>query len=91
MTTKGADVHDKEDPPQGGEIHKEGQGEEEGLASAMEIRHGAIQVEDSNAAFLLMAEATVMTATALLSTIMSGALASLGVGMTAIIPGLSLP
>ncbi len=43
----------------------------------------AVHVDNSYAAFLLMAEATVMTATALLLL--------LGVGMTTIIPGLLLP
>jgi hypothetical protein len=90
-TTKGADDHDEEDPPQGGKIRKEGQGEEEGLASVVEILyHAAVQVEDSNMVFLLMAEAMVVTATASLSTVASGASASLGAGMMTIIPGLSL-
>jgi hypothetical protein len=47
----------------------------------------AVQVDDSNAAFLLMAEAAVATATALLSTIAFGALLSLGVGTMTIILG----
>ena len=86
MTKRGADNHNMEDPPQEGQICKEGQGKEEGLASAEEVRHAAIQVDDGNMAFLLMAEATVATATVLLSTIPLGALSSLGAGMTTIIP-----
>ncbi len=61
----------------------EGQGKEEGLVSAKELCHAAIHVDDSDTAFLLMAEATVETVTALSS--------SLGVGTTTIIPGLLLP
>jgi hypothetical protein len=59
--------------------------------SAEEVHCAATQVEDSNAAFLLMAEATVVTLTASLSTIPPGALSSLGAGTTTIIPGLVLP
>jgi hypothetical protein len=61
----------------------EGHGKEEGSTSAEEVCHMAVHVDNSYAAFLLMAEATVMTATALLLL--------LGVGMTTIIPGLLLP
>jgi hypothetical protein len=50
-------------------MHKEGQAKEEGLASAKEVPLVAIQVDISNAAFLLMAEATVATAATLLSTV----------------------
>jgi hypothetical protein len=50
----------------------------------------AVQVEDSNVAFLLMAEVAVMTVTTLSSTVASGALLSLGAGMMTIIPGLLL-
>ncbi len=51
--------------------------------SAKEVCRVAVHVDNSNAVFLLMAEATVVMATALLSL--------LGVGMTTIIPGLLLP
>ncbi len=37
MKTKGADNHNEEDPPQWGKMRKEGQGKEEGLASAKEV------------------------------------------------------
>ncbi len=60
---KGVDDHDKEDPPQGGKIREEGQGKEEGSASAEEVHRTAAQVDDSKAGFLLMAKATVPTAT----------------------------
>jgi hypothetical protein len=82
-TAKGAEDHNKKAPPQGGKICKEGQGKEEGSVSAKEVCHAAVQVDDGNAAFLLMAEATVATATPSLS--------SLGAGTTTIIPGLLLP
>ncbi len=82
-TTKRADDQDKKDPPKGGIICKEGQGEEEGLASAEEVRCAAIQVDDVNTAFLLMVEAMVATATA--------SLLLLGVGTTTIILELLLP
>ncbi len=52
-------------PPRGGEICKEGQGKEDGLASAKEVRPMAIQVYYGNAAFLLMAELAVVTRTML--------------------------
>jgi hypothetical protein len=74
-----------------GKICEEGQGEEEGSASAKEIRRVAVQVDNSGAAFLLMAEATVATVTALLSTVALRALLSLGAGTMTIIPGLLLP
>ncbi len=77
--------------PRGGKIHEDGQDEEVGLASANEAHRVAIQVDGSDAAFLLMAEGTVVIATALLSTIALGASSSLGAGMMMIIPGLSLP
>ncbi len=51
----------------------------------------AIQVDDGDAAFLLIAEARVATATALLSTIALGVLSSLGAGTMMIIPVLLLP
>jgi hypothetical protein len=51
----------------------------------------AVQVDDGDAAFLLMVEATVATATTSLSTIMSGALSSLGARTMMIILGLLLP
>ncbi len=73
------------------DICKEGQGKEEGLASAKEVHPAVAQVEDGNMAFLLMEEGTVTTATALLSTIALGALSLLGAGTTMIIPGLSSP
>jgi hypothetical protein len=91
MTTKWADDHDEEDPPPRGKIHKYGQGKEEGLAFAKEVRCAAVQVHDSNAAFLLMAEARAATVTALLSTVASGVLLSLGTGTMTIIPGLLSP
>ncbi len=69
---KGVDDHNKEDPPRGGKIRKEGQREEEGLASAKEVCRTAIQVHDRNAVFLLMVEARIATATALLSTVALG-------------------
>ncbi len=56
---------------------------EEGLASAEEVCRAAVHVDNNNAVFLLMAEATVMTAAALSLL--------LGVGTTTIIPGLLLP
>jgi hypothetical protein len=77
--------------PARGEIRKEGQGKEEGSASAEEVRHAAVQVDDGNAAFLLMAEATVATATASSSTVALGASLSLGAGTMMIIPGFLLP
>jgi hypothetical protein len=61
------------------------------LASAKEIRRAAIQVDDGNVAFLLMAEATIATATALLSTVALRALFMLGAGTMTIVPELSLP
>jgi hypothetical protein len=61
---------------------EEEQGKEEGLASAKELCRAAVQVDDGNVAFLLMAEATVVTATELSS--------SLGAGTTMIILGLLL-
>ncbi len=61
------------------------------MASAKEVHRAAVQVEDGNMAFLLMAEATVLTATALLSTIALGALSSLGAGTMTITSGLSSP
>ncbi len=81
--TKQADDQDKKDPPKGRIICKEGQGEEEGLASAKEVRCVAVQVDDGNAALLLMVEAMVATATA--------SLLLLGVGTTTIILELLLP
>jgi hypothetical protein len=87
--TKGVDDHDKEDPLQGGKIREEGQGREEGLASAKEVCHAAVQIHNGNMAFLLMAEAMVATATTLLSTIALEASLLLGAGMMTIIPGLS--
>jgi hypothetical protein len=61
----------------------EGQGKEERSASAEEVCCTAVHVDNSNMAFLLMAEATVATATALSLL--------LGVETTRIIPGLLLP
>jgi hypothetical protein len=90
-TTKGADNHNKEDPPQGGKICKEGQGKEEGLASAKEVHCTAVQVDNSNAAFLLMVEAMITITTISFSTIASGVLSLLGAGMTMIIPELPSP
>ncbi len=80
---KEVDDHNKEDPPQGGEIRKEGQGKEEGLVSAKEVCRAAIQVDNGNAVFLLMAEMTVTT--------MAASSLSLGAGTTTIILGLLLP
>jgi hypothetical protein len=91
ITIEGADDHDKEDLPQGGKICKVDQGKEEGLVSANEIRPTAVQVDNSNKAFLLMVEATVVTATALSSTVMLRALSSLGAGKMTVIPGLLSP
>jgi hypothetical protein len=54
------------------------------LVSAKEVCCTAIKVDNGNAAFLLMVEATVATTTSLL-------LLSLGAGRTTIIPGLLLP
>jgi hypothetical protein len=51
-------------PPPGGKIREEGQGKEEGSASAEDVRRAAVQVDDGDAAFLLKAEATFATATA---------------------------
>jgi hypothetical protein len=73
--------------PLGGEIRKEGQSKEEGLESAKEVCCTAVQVDNSNAVFLLMAEARVAPTTALSSTVASGALLLLGGGATMIIPG----
>jgi hypothetical protein len=72
----------KTPPSKGGKIRLEGQGKEEGSASAEEVCRAGIHVDNSNVAFLLMAEATVVTATA--SSLL------LGVGTTTIIPGLLL-
>jgi hypothetical protein len=47
-------------------IREEDQEEEEGLASAEEVHCAAVQVDNSNAAFLLMVEVKVATVTALL-------------------------
>jgi hypothetical protein len=69
-------------PLQGGEIRKEGQGKEEGSASAEEVCRAAVLFDDRNAAFLLMAE--VMVAIAIAS------LLSFGAGTTTIILGLLL-
>ncbi len=69
-------------PPRGGK-HKESQGKEEGLASAKEVCCTAVQVDNDNAAFLLMVEAMVATPTALSS--------SLEAGTTTIISRLLLP
>jgi hypothetical protein len=88
--TKGVDNHDKEDPPRG-KIRDEGQGKEEELVSAEDVHRTAIQVENGNAAFLLMADAMVATATLLSSSTASGALLSLIARTMTIIPGLSLP
>jgi hypothetical protein len=52
-------------PPQGGKICKECKGKEEGFASVEEVRRAAVQVHNDDAAFLLSAEATVATTTAL--------------------------
>jgi hypothetical protein len=76
--------------PQGGKICKEGQDKEVGSASSEEVHRAAIQVNNGNTAFLLMAEVTVMTATTLLSAVALGALLLLGAGMIAIILGLLL-
>jgi hypothetical protein len=105
MMTNRAGDHDEEDPrqrrrgrqpqqggtPPGGKICKEGLGKGEGLASAKEVHRAVIQVDDGDTAFLLMLEATVVTATASSSTIASGASSWLGVGTMTIIPGLSSP
>jgi hypothetical protein len=92
MTMKGEDdqtTTTRRTPPWG-KIRKESQGKEEGSASVKEVHCAAIQVDDRDAAFLFIAEATIATTTALLSTVTSGALSSLGVGMTTIIPELLL-
>jgi hypothetical protein len=44
-------------------MREEGQGNEKGSASAKEVCCTAVQVDDGNAAFLLMAEGTVPTVT----------------------------
>jgi hypothetical protein len=85
--TKGVDNHDVEDPPRGRKIREEGQVEEEGLASAKEVRHAAVQVHNGNAAFPLMAEATVMTPITVSSTIALVASSLSGAGTMTIIPG----
>jgi hypothetical protein len=90
MTTKVVENHNEEDPP-GGEICKEGQGEEEGLVSAKEVRRAAVQVANGTAAFLLMEEVTVPTKTTLSSTVASGVLLWLGAGTMSISLGLLLP
>jgi hypothetical protein len=90
MATKRADNHDKEDPPpRGGKTRKEGQGKEEGSASAKEVCCTAIQVENGNMTFLLMGEGTVATVTVLSSTVAFGASSLLGAGTMTVIPGLS--
>jgi hypothetical protein len=76
-------------PRQGGGI--EGQGKEEVLASAKEKRHVAVQVDNCDAVFLLMAEVTVATATTSPSTVSLGASLSLGVGTMTILLRLLLP
>ncbi len=72
-------------------IRKEGQGKEDGSASAKGVLCVAIQVYYGNAAFLLMAEAMVATTTALLSTVTLGASLLLGAGTMTIILGLLSP
>ncbi len=66
----------------------EGQGEDEGLASAEEVRCTAVKVDDYDVAFLFLEEATIATVTMLLSTAALGVSLLLGVGTTMIIPGL---
>jgi hypothetical protein len=89
MTTKGRQPQGG-GLPRGGKIHKEGQDVEERLVSAKEVCRAAVQVDGSDAAFLLMAKAMVALATALLSTVRLGASSSLGAGTIMIIPGLLL-
>jgi hypothetical protein len=77
---KGAGDRDKEDPPEGGKYVKRAKKKEEGLASAKEVCYVAIKVDDGNATFLLMAEATVAIVTALSSTVELGAVFVVGSG-----------
>jgi hypothetical protein len=86
-TTKGADDHNKEDPPQGGKYVRRAKARRRD----QHLRHVAIQVDNGNAAFLLILKAMVATLTATLSTVTLGALSTLGAGTMMIIPGLSLP
>jgi hypothetical protein len=86
--TKEVDDHNEEDSPEG-ENMQGGPRQGEGLATAKEVRCAAIQVDGGNAAFLLMAEATVSIATGLSSTLALGASSLLGAGTMMIIPGLS--
>ncbi len=58
----------------------------EGLGSAKDGRCAAVQVDDGDTAFLLIAEVMVATTTALLSTVMLGAWLSLGAGTMVLIP-----
>ncbi len=88
---KGVDNHNKENPPRGEEIPEEGQGKEVGSVSAEEVHRVAFQVDNGDGAFLLMAEVTVSTATASLSTVALGASLSLGVWTMMIILGFLLP
>jgi hypothetical protein len=77
--------------PRRGNICKEGQDKEEGLASVKEVCTAAVQVDGGNAEFLLMAEVLVAIVTMSLLTVMLGAPSSLGVGTMMIIPGLLSP
>jgi hypothetical protein len=50
-------------PPQGGEIHEDGQGKQKGWVSAEEVHSTAVKADNVDTGFLLMVEATVATAT----------------------------
>jgi hypothetical protein len=69
MTTKGVANQEEEDTPQGGKTREEGQGKEEGSASAKEVHRAAAQGDNGDTVFLLMVEAKVATATASSSTV----------------------
>jgi hypothetical protein len=64
---------------------------EERLVSAEEVHCAAVQLDNSNMAFLLMAEAMVATTTTSLSTVTLGVSSSLRAEMIMNIPGLLLP
>jgi hypothetical protein len=61
------------------------------LASAKDVHRTAIQVDNGNTAFLLMADAMVATATLLSSSAVLGASLLLGARTMTINPGLLLP
>jgi hypothetical protein len=84
MTIKGADDHDEEDPPKGKKYARRAEARRRDwyLPRRYVARLSRLKVDDGNAAFLLMAEATVMTTTELSL--------SLEVGRTMIILGLLL-